>query len=443
VDRDALRPGRSIFLNSTQNLLTGIATSLPRPGIVGEFSRLHGASQAVIRGPADEELVVDLATDVVAGGIDGGDLLLYDRETLVACEKIPRKRGTSGMLEELPLDVKIEDLGGLDVIFDDLTSEVTLHLFHPELVQRFHLKPTKGVLLCGPPGTGKTSLVQALGEHISRAMGVEVKVLLVPPGVHRSKWYGDSEQRVHDLFREATETAEPADRYVLLFFDDIDHLGSRDHRAAGEVDARLLPCFFKAIDSVRCPRLMLIGATNRADLLDEALVRPGRFGSVFRTGRPDRRQAREIFRRHLPSDLPIAGNGHAGDLMQDVIEDLLASIYAPNGELSRLATLTFRDGSRHPLLAAQVMSGAVIAAVAERAKRPGCLRGLKGGPAQIEPADLHAAVASELSAIAERLRPGPALSQMIDLPPDMDVVRIELCRSNDPQRIGYLRPSPT
>ena len=444
VDRDTLRPGRPVFLNTSQNALTGVASSLPRPGVVGEFSRLHGATQAVVRGPADEEVVVDLADEIAEAGIRPGDLLVYDREASVAYERIPPKHGKSGLLEELPLDVSIENLGGLDGVFEELTAEVTLHLFHSELVGRFGLKPTKGVLLCGPPGTGKTSLVQALGDHLSRVMGLDVKVFLVRPGVHRSMWYGASEQRVRDLFREAKETAEPANSYVVLFFDDVDHLGSRDHRAAGEVDARLLPCFLQEIDAVRCPRLMLIGATNREDLLDEAFLRPGRLGRILPTPRPDRRGAREIFRRHLPPDLPMSDNGHGpGDAIHDLIDDVLASIYASNGELSRLAMLTFRDGSRHPLLAVQVMSGALIAAAADQVKHQGCLRGLQGGPAQIWPADLHKAVAGELVSISERLKPGPALNQMVGLPPDVDVVRIELCRtSQDPQRIEYVMPSP-
>jgi len=429
VEGARLRMGTPVFLNAAQNAIVGIAEELLQPGVVGEFSRLCGPTRGVVRGPAGEEIVVDLAEGLLDAGLAAGELVLYDRDMYVAYDKVERNQHGARLLEDLTLDFTRERLGGLDQIFDELTAEITLHLAHPELVDRFHLQPTRGVLLCGPPGTGKTSLVRALGEYLHRTLQVDVKALLVRPGVHRSKWFGASEQLVRDLFHEAADATRHGDCYVLLFFDDVDHLGSRDHRIAGEVDARLLPCFLQEIDSLRCPRLMLVGATNREDLLDEALLRPGRFGRIFRTARPDRRQAREIVRRLLPADLPLGGNGNgSGASDEDVIEKLLAAVYAPNGEMSTLATLTFRDGSRRPLLAAHVMSGAVIAAAIDRAKRSGCTRALNGGPVVIDANDLHSAIARELTSIAERLKPGPSLNQMLGLPPDQDVVRIELRR---------------
>lgn len=443
VDRGALRRGSMVFLNGSQNVLIDVAPDLQRPGAVAELSRFHGPDRGVLRGHGDEEVVVDLAADLLEAGVKGGELLLYDRDNFIAYEKVETRHQQTGLLEELLPDMRIEDLGGLDNVFEELVQEVTLHLFHPELVQRYHLKPVKGVLLCGPPGTGKTSLVQALGEHLVRVMGVDVKVFLVRPGIHRSMWYGSSEQRVRDLFREAKKAAENS--CVFLFFDDMDHLGSRDHRAAGEVDARLLPCFLQEIDAVRSSRLMLFGATNREDLLDEAMLRPGRFGKVLRIGRPNRRQAREIFSRHFTPDLPVHENGrHGQEAAQDLIERALAAVYAPNGEFSTLATLTFRDGSRRPLTAAQVMSGALIADAVEQAKRRGCFRELNGEESEITSDDLAAAIARELSSIAERLRPGPALHQMLGLPQDLDVVRVEVCRTaKSPRSSEYLMEPPS
>jgi proteasome-associated ATPase len=433
VDRLALSCGQPVYLNANQNALIAVAPNEPHSGAVGEFARFHGTRQCVIRGPSEEEVVADLATRVLESGIREGDLVLYDRESLIAYEKLA-KRERSRLLEDLPLDVRIEDLGGLDSVFNELVSEVTLHLFQPDLVRRYALKPTRGVLLCGPPGTGKTSLVQALGEHLGRRLEVEIKVFVVRPGVHRSMWFGASEQRVRDLFREAKDAAEHAGRYVLLFFDDMDHLGSRDHRVAGEVDARLLPSFLQEVDAVRTNRLLLIGATNREDLLDEALLRPGRFGKAFRVARPTRSQAREIFRRHLTADLPVRRNGDGGDTIDTLIEALLSALYAPNGEFSRLSMLTFRDGSRQPVTAAQVLSGALIAAAVEQAKRRGCFRALEGGPAEIGDEDLRAAMSRELSAICERMKPGLALQQMLDLPPDRDVVKVERCPPEEQAR---------
>ena len=442
VDRVALRPGQPVFLNANQSVVIEVAPNEPRPGALGEFIRFHGARQGVVRAEAEHEIVLDFAATVLENIIRPGDLVLYDPESRIAYEKLG-PRDHASLLDDLPLDVRIEDLGGLNAVFDELVSEVTLHLFHADLVRRYALKPTKGVLLCGPPGTGKTSLVQALGERLQRTMQVEIKAFVVPPGVHRSMWFGASEQRVRDLFRHAKDAALQGDRYVLVFFDDMDHLGSRDHRIAGEVDARLLPCFLQEIDAVRTHRLLLIGATNREDLLDEALLRPGRFGRTFRIARPSRSQAKEIFGRYLMPDLPLRhnGNGGPGETIKAVIDEMLAALYAPNGEMSRLATLTFRDGSRRSLTASDVMSGALIAAAVEQGKRRGCFRALNGGPEEIDAEDLRAAMKRELAAICERLKPGPALQQMLDLPPDRDVVKVERCASEDRPGSAYITAS--
>jgi proteasome-associated ATPase len=442
IDRCALRCGDPVFLNGHQNVLMALGQSGFRPGVVGEFSRGHRDGQGVIRGQGESEIVVDLAARILERGIQQGDRVLYDPEHYVAYDTL-EKHEQSTLLEQLPLNVRISDLGGLDEVFNELVSEVTLQLFHTDLVHRYALKPTKGVLLCGPPGTGKTSLVQALGEHLGREMGVDITAFLVRPGVHRSMWFGASEQRVRDLFQEARRAAESGDRYVLLFFDDMDHLGSRDQRVAGDVDARLLPCFLQEIDAVRTHRMLLLGATNRDDLLDEALLRPGRFGRTFRIGRPSRSQAREIFRRYLTADLPVRQNGHGGtDAIHHLIEDLLSALYAPNGEFARLAMLTFRDGSRVPLSAGQILSGALIAASIEQGKRRGCFRALEGGPGDVDATDLRSALRRELFAICARLKPGVALQQMLDLPPDRDVVKVEPCMPEDqPRRATYLNES--
>jgi proteasome-associated ATPase len=221
----------------------------------------------------------------------------------------------------------------------------------------------------------------------------------------------------------------------FLYFDDIDQLGARGESASTAIDSRVLPAFLSEIDGLEAlGRVTLIGSTNRPDLLDEALLRSGRFGDkVFRIPRPNREAAREIFRKHLSPDLPYQTNGNGGEptermaerMAEQMIEAALSSIYSPGGENHTLATLAFRDGSRKPLKAAQVMSGALISNAVREAKERSCRRALKHGPVGISAADLLAALDRQLSSIAQRLKPGPALQQMLELPQDLDVVKVE------------------
>ncbi len=436
----ALRCGREVFLNHEMSVLLSLGLDIPGAGSVGVFSHFH-EGRAVLKGAAEEEVVVEVAETVRELGLQAGDRLLYDRDSLVAFEKVRKGGEEPYLLEETP-DVTFEDIGGLEDIIEEITDEVTLHFFHRSLVAQHRLQPAKGMILYGPPGCGKTMIAKALANYLARLQGVAARFLNVKPGVHRSMWYGQTEENIRELFALARKVSAGDGKFVALFFDDIDHLGSRGDSLSTAIDTRVLPAFLHEIDGLEgLDRVLLIGATNRPDLLDEALLRPGRFGDkVFRIPRPNREAAREIFRKHLVPELPYYHtNGKAPEqIASTLIETVLATLYAPNGENAILATLTFRDGSRRPLTAPQVMSGALIANAVAEAKRRSCLRAMRGGPVGITTADLLAAVDRELWSIAQRLKPGPALQQLLDLPQDLDVVKVEVQR-REPQSFAYLQ----
>jgi len=219
----------------------------------------------------------------------------------------------------------------------------------------------------------------------------------------------------------------------------VDQLGARDGMHA--IDSRILPSFLQEIDALHSvDRLILVGATNRPDLLDEALLRPGRFGDrEYRISRPRTRQAtREILSCYLTADLPYQSNDKNGKGPPEaIIEDVLSALFAPNGDLSSLGTLHFREGSTKPVTPAMVMSGALIKGAAEEAKRRSCLRGTKGEPLGVSSADLLAGFDRELTTVVERLTP-PAARRLLDLPPDCDVVKIEKRRASAPRKHDYL-----
>ena len=387
--------------------------------------------------------MVEVAETVREIGLQAGDRLLYDRDSLVAFEKV-RKGGEESYLLEETLDVAFADIGGLEDIIAEITDEVTLHFFHRSLVAQHRLQPAKGMILYGPPGCGKTMIAKALANYLARLQGIKARFFNVKPGAHRSMWYGQTEENIRELFALARKVSAGDGKFVALFFDDIDHLGSRGDSLSTAIDTRVLPAFLHEIDGLEgLDRVLLIGATNRPDLLDEALLRPGRFGDkVFRIPRPNREAAREIFRKYLVPELPYySTNGKTGqDLTAAMIEAALAALYAPNGENSTLATLTFRDGSRRPLTAPQVMSGALIANAVAEAKRRSCLRAVRSGPVGLTTADLLAAMDRELWSIAQRLKPGPALQQLLDLPQDLDVVKVEVHpQRREPRSFAYIQ----
>ncbi len=425
LDAETLRCGSGILLNREQNMLLEITPEMPQSGLVGSFSRFHDG-RIVIRGAAGEECVVEAAAGL-RERLKSGDLLLYNPESHIAWEAVEKPDEQEYLLEETP-DVTFDDIGGLDEVIEEIVDEVTLHFFHPELVRQHRLQPAKGILLCGPPGVGKTMIAKAMANHLSRLHGVEAKFFNVRPGVHRSMWYGKTEENVRQLFARARQAAAGENCLAFLHFDDVDHLGARGDGVSTAIDSRVLPAFLHEIDGLEAlNRVALIGSTNRPDLLDEALLRSGRFGDkVFRIPRPSREAAREIFRKHLSPELPFHTNGKGGAAAaEQMIEAALSAIYAPNGENHTLATLTFRDGSRKPLTAEQVMSGALIGNAVREAKGRSCRRAMKNGAAGIAAADLLAALDRQLSGIAQRLKPGAALQQMLDLPQDLDVVKVE------------------
>jgi proteasome-associated ATPase len=439
ADPAALRCGSGVFLNRDQNVLLKLAPELSHSGSVGAFSRFHDG-RVVIRGAADEEIIVEAAAGL-REGLKKGDLLLYNPESHVAWEEVEKPDEQEYLLAETP-KVTFDDIGGLDEVIEEIMDELTLHFFHPELVQQHELDPVKGILLSGPPGNGKTSLAKALANFFSQLQGVEAKFLNVRPGAHRSMWYGKTEENVRELFGNARRMAAGENCFVCLFFDDIDQLGARGDSITTAIDTRVLPAFLHEMDGLEAlDRVLLIGASNRPDLLDEALLRPGRFGDkVFRIPRPGREAAREIFRKYLKPSLPYHTNGKGGEEAADeMIEAALAALYSPNGEHYTLATLTFRDGSRKPLVAPQVVSGALIANAVRAAKQHSCRRAVRQGPVGITAADLQAAIGRELSSIAQRLKPGPALHQMLELPQDLDVVKVEVHpRMKEPRSYEYL-----
>ncbi len=427
IDPRTLQRGQTVYVNDENNCLVQAGEREHLPGVIGTFLAMEG-SRALIQGAQDERWLMDCLDLSLPERLRSGDRVVYDQDSRLVLERIvvPEVSLAGIRLEEAPA-ISFDQIGGLEEIVDSLTQEIRLHLFHRDVVARHRMPFQKGILLYGPPGCGKTLLAGAVARYVSDLEGVDGRFLTIKAGSHRSMWYGQSEERLREAFG-LVRRAAASGQFVTVLFDDFDHFGSRD--ATGhDVDARILPALLHEVDSLQAvPGVFLIGVTNRPDLLDEALLRPGRFGDrTFTVPRPNRAAATAIFKVHLPTALSYRADDDMEPECRDrVIARAVSCLYAPNGELGQLGWLTFRDGSRRPLTSSQLMSGALIAGAITEAKRRSCFRTLQGRSACIVLDDLLDGLRQELLGVASRLKPGSGLKRLLDLPSDLDVVKIEI-----------------
>lgn len=438
VDPAALTLGCRVLLSRELTVIVELGPQTPAAGSVGRFSRFHGA-QAVIRDPADEEVVLHLPEDLRNSGLTNGDLLLYDRDSLMALERVETRHEHAGLLEELRSDLRIRHLGALDEVYQSIVEDVLMCFLHRDLAARHGLEPARSIMLIGPPGVGKTSLVKCLANELAEVAGVRVRACLFRPSIHRGKFYGESEERIRAMGEEARRIAGDGGCFLLVLFDDIDQIGSRD--TANDIDARVLPAFLHEVEALRSvERIVLVAATNRPDLVDPALTRAGRFGDrEYRIPRPGTAEAsREILSRYLDDTAPCRNAGGPVPAAA-VVEEAVNAMYGPRGELRTLAKLYLRDGSFKPLTPSMLVSGSLLKIGVQTAKQRSCRRALRGGPEGVTAADLIGSLAKEFSNLTLRMRPGPSLHALLELPVDFDVVRVEAHGGAAPSR-EFVRP---
>ncbi|MGQ0479559.1 MAG: proteasome ATPase [Pseudonocardia sp.] len=392
---DELGRGQSVRLNEALTVVesgdferTGEVCAL-REVLLEPFGTDIG-TRALVVGHADEERVVWLAEPLIAGPdrpdvvpLKPGDSLLVDTKAAYAYERVPKAEVEDLVLEEVP-DVAYEDIGGLGRQIDQIRDAVELPFLHAELFREYELRPPKGVLLYGPPGCGKTLIAKAVANSLAKKVAAlrgddarEAKsfFLNIKGPELLNKFVGETERHIRLIFQRAREKASEGTP-VIVFFDEMDSIfRTRGSGVSSDVETTIVPQLLSEIDGVEgLENVIVIGASNREDMIDPAILRPGRLDVKIKIERPDADAASDIFSKYLTQTLPI----HADDMAEfggsrtacidAMIQRVVERMYSETEE-NRFLEVTYANGDKEVLYFKDFNSGAMIQNIVDRSKK--------------------------------------------------------------------------
>ena len=379
VDLEGLTPGREVMINEAMNVVAALDYDE-----VGEVTVLkevmEDGTRALVVGHGDEESVVRLATRLQEMPLHSGDSLLIDRRVHFAYERVPKLEVEELVLEEVP-DIDYSVIGGLGSQIEAIRDAVELPFLHKDLFIEHELKAPKGILLYGPPGCGKTLIAKAvansLAKKVTETTGEEGRsfFLNIKGPELLNKYVGETERHIRLVFQRAREKASDG-MPVIVFFDEMDSLfRTRGSGVSSDVENTIVPQLLSEIDGVEgLDNVIIIGASNREDMIDPAILRPGRLDVKIKIERPDAEAAREIFSKYLTPTLPL----HAEDLaefehdrqatVQGMIDRTVARMYEDSEE-NQFLEVTYAGGDKEVLYFKDFNSGAMIQNIVDRAKK--------------------------------------------------------------------------
>jgi len=379
VNVNQLAVGQEVLLNEA--LLVVMALGYERAGELVTLKEMLGHDRALVVGRADEERVVRLSGALQRQSLRVGDALSLDSRTGYVLEKVPRAEVENLVLEEVP-DITYEDIGGLGPQIEQIRDAVELPFLHPDLYREHGLKAPKGILLYGPPGCGKTLIAKAVANSLAarageRAGNTELQsyFLNIKGPELLDKYVGETERHIRLIFARAREKASDGSP-VVVFFDEMDSLfRTRGTGVSSDVETTIVPQLLSEIDGVeRLDNVIVIGASNREDMIDPAILRPGRLDVKVKIQRPDAEAAADIFAKYITTDLPFHPNDlaeHGGDVQSTVdamVQRTVEAMYSTE-KSNEYLEVTYANGDTEMLYFKDFNSGAVIQNVVDRAKK--------------------------------------------------------------------------
>jgi proteasome-associated ATPase len=412
VDLDTLRPGQEVVLN--ESLTVVISQGYETVGEVVMLKEvLEGGDRALVISHADEERVARLAEPLRQLTLRGGDSLLLEPRSGYVYERIPKAEVEELILEEVP-DITYHDIGGLAAQIEQIRDAIELPYLHADLFKEHQLRPPKGVLLYGPPGCGKTLIAKAVANSLAKQVAARTAQLgeqtegksfflnIKGPEL-LNKYVGETERHIRLVFQRAREKASEG-MPVIVFFDEMDSIfRTRGSGVSSDVENTIVPQLLSEIDGVEgLENVIVIGASNREDMIDPAILRPGRLDVKIKIERPDAEAAKDIFSKYVLSSLPLhpddlAEHGGSAEATVDaMIQRAVERMYTEREE-NRFLEVTYANGDKEVLYFKDFNSGAMIENIVDRAKKMAIKEFLETGQKGLRIAHLLTACVDEFS----------------------------------------------
>ncbi len=405
VEVKKLQIGQEVLLNEAFNIIDIRYFELS--GDILRVREVMSDGRVVVIAHADEEKVLRRSETMADVKLRVGDYVRIDTKTSLILEKMERPEVEELVLEEVP-DITYKDVGGLYDQIEQIRDTVELPYLHRDLFKEYHLEPPKGILLYGPPGCGKTLIAKAVANSLAKKVSERTGnpdarsyFLNIKGPELLNKWVGETERQIRLIFQRAKEKSDEGVP-VIVFFDEMDSLfRTRGSGISSDVESTIVPQLLSELDGVESLKnVVVIGASNREDLIDPAILRPGRLDVKIKIHRPDAEAAREIFHIYLNPETPLdsaelaESRGDPVAYVKEIVEETVEAMYAESEE-NRFLEVTYVSGDRETLYFKDFASGAMIENIVRRAKKDAIKRQIAGGSVGVRKQDLIDAIKQE------------------------------------------------
>ena len=396
IDCDTIELGSEVLLNDSMSIVE--ARHPEHAGDVVTLTKvLEDGIRAIVSFRGDDERVCELSDSLRGANLRSGDLLRLDSRSNLLLERLLQPEVEHLLLEHVP-NVTFADIGGLDDQIEKIRDAVELPFLHADLFAEYQLPAPKGILLYGPPGCGKTLIAKAVANSLAQRVAAKTGddkgrsyfINIKGPEL-LNKYVGETERQIRLVFQRAREKSEEG-WPVIIFFDEMDSMfRTRGTGVSSDMESTIVPQLLAEIDGAdKLQNVIIIGATNREDLIDPAILRPGRLDVKIRVDRPNRNAAQQILLRYLSDDLPFGEECQIADIVDQTID----RIFTETAE-NRFLEITYQNGEKEELFYKDFLSGAMLENIVRRAKKKAIKRRIDGGDGGIITADLISSVVDE------------------------------------------------